>query len=174
MRSPIWSDDVTHIYRNLQNRQLGPVSVKEPAFGGLQLTIKAPQAPRISAHQSHILGLTPASPQVSQVKLSPHKHFTFILPTNRSYGEVYINTAEQKRSSVLKRETENPVCSTLLLMYSIHGATIGIADLHYPSPPGRMRGKSDFNTFKTIAPSNVADLLPRQLVGFLSQGGTLF
>lgn len=35
MRSPIWSDDVTHIYRNLQNRQLGPVSVKEPAFGGL-------------------------------------------------------------------------------------------------------------------------------------------
>lgn len=97
MRSPIWSDDVTHIYRNLQNRQLGPVSVKEPAFGGLQLTIKAPQAPRISAHQSHILGLTPASPQVSQVKLSPHKHFTFILPTNRSCGEVYINTAEQKK-----------------------------------------------------------------------------
>lgn len=33
-------------------------------------------------------------------------------------------------------------------MYSIHGATIGIADLYHPTPPSRMRADSDFSTFK--------------------------
>lgn len=36
LMSPVWSDDVTHdIHKKLTNRQLGPVSVKKPAIGGL-------------------------------------------------------------------------------------------------------------------------------------------
>lgn len=50
--------------------------------------------------------------------------------------------------------TENPVCSTLAdLLYSIHGATIGIVDLHHPHPPNRMRAETDISTSKIVHPS---------------------
>lgn len=52
---PISSHDVRPEAEKLTGRQLGPVSVRKHAFGGLQ----APQTAQIRAQQAHIPGSQP-------------------------------------------------------------------------------------------------------------------
>ena len=84
-----------------------------------------------------------------------------ILPLPCLHTVLHLVTCEEfyvhcraRRILSSEKVTENPACSTLFLMYSIHGATIGIADLHHPPPPSRMRAEPEFSTFnKGIHPS---------------------
>lgn len=62
-----------------------------------------------------------------------HKYPTYLL-----WRLIY--TIEQRRFSRLKRwQRTQSALHCLFLKYWIHGATFGIADLHHPPPPGRMR-----------------------------------
>lgn len=130
-RSNRKGDDVTHdVHRNLQNRKLGPVWARKPGLGGLYLTIRPADIPDLRATLTHLAAKLPTRFSTFYLHLPTNTEAI----SNKERIDAHCRAEEILRSG---KATESLICSTLSgsTSYWIHGATIGIADLHHPFPP---------------------------------------